>query len=230
MVTEAPTTPPRELRLVILGAIPKIEVLLVTPETVTATATLLNAERVLGTTATMLVSPQLVTVAATEPNIRELVPCVGPKPVPVMVTELPAGPEVGLRLEMRGPAVTVKAMPLLATPLTVTTTFPLVAPAGTLTKMAVLPQIVGGAGVPLKVTVLVPWVAPKFPPDIFTEALTGPMAGVTLVMVGAGVMMKLTWLLASPNTTTCTRALALPSNDVGTVATMLVLLQLVATP
>ncbi len=51
--------------------------------------------------------------------------------------------------------VTVKATPLLATPLTVTTTFPDVAPLGTDTIMLVALQLVGIPAVPLKLTVLV---------------------------------------------------------------------------
>ena len=58
--------------------------------------------------------------------------------------------------------VTVKPTPLLATPETVTTTFPVVAPLGTVVAIVVAPQLVTGAVVPLKLTVLVPWVDPKF--------------------------------------------------------------------
>ncbi len=61
-------------------------------------------------------------------------------------------------------AVTVKSMPLLAVPPTVTTTFPVVAPAGTGATMVVALQFAGVAAVPLKVTVLVPCDAPKFVP------------------------------------------------------------------
>ncbi len=71
--------------------------------------------------------------------------------------------------------------PLLATPLTVTTTLPVVAPAGTGTTMLVADQLVGVAVVPLNVTVLVPFVDPKFAPAIVTEVPTGPFAGVRLV-------------------------------------------------
>jgi len=102
MVTEVPTAPAAGLRLVILGAIPKLTALLVTPETVTKTGTLLNADSVLGTTATMLVSLQFVTVAEVELILTELVPWVAPKLVPVIVTKVPAGPEVGLKEEMFG--------------------------------------------------------------------------------------------------------------------------------
>jgi len=57
---------------------------------------------------------------------------------------------------MLGGIVTVKLTPLLATPPTVMTTLPVVAPVGTGTAMLVAPQLVGVAAVPLKVTVLVP--------------------------------------------------------------------------
>ena len=53
-------------------------------------------------------------------------------------------------------AVTVKVTPLLARPPTVTTTGPVVAPAGTGATIDVLLQLVGVAAVPLNVTVLVP--------------------------------------------------------------------------
>ena len=48
-----------------------------------------------------------------------------------------------------GVARTVKLTPLLATPPTVTTTFPVVAPAGTGATMLVALQLVGVAAVPL---------------------------------------------------------------------------------
>ena len=70
--------------------------------------------------------------------------------------------------------VTVKFTPLLATPPTVTTTFPVVAPVGTGTTMLVGPQLVGVPAVPLNVTVLVPCVAPKFVPVIVTDVAAGP--------------------------------------------------------
>ena len=54
------------------------------------------------------------------------------------------------------PVVTVKTALLLASPPTVTTTFPDVAAEGTGTVMLVSVQFVGDPAVPLKVTVLVP--------------------------------------------------------------------------
>jgi hypothetical protein len=54
------------------------------------------------------------------------------------------------------PDVTVKATPLLTAPSKFTTMLPLVASAGTVTIMLLAPQLVGGAGVPLSVTMLFP--------------------------------------------------------------------------
>ena len=104
-----------------------------------------------------------------------------------MVTEVPTPPEVGDRLVMLGAVETVKLTPLLATPPTVTTTLPVVAPVGTGATIEVALQLVGVAAVPLKVTVLVPWVAPKFEPAIVTEVPTGHEVGDRLVMLGAVV-------------------------------------------
>jgi len=70
--------------------------------------------------------------------------------------------------------VTVKFTPLLATPPTVTTIFPVVAPTGTATVMLVPLQFVGVPAVPLNLTVLVPCVAPKFVPVTFTAVPTDP--------------------------------------------------------
>ena len=74
--------------------------------------------------------------------------------VPVRVTEVPAGPDVGDRLVIAG--ATVKLLPLLAAPPTVTTTLPVVAPLGTAAVIDVALQLVGVAAVPLNVTVLLP--------------------------------------------------------------------------
>jgi len=86
-----------------------------------------------------------------------MVPTVGPKFVPVIMTLVPMGPEVGLMLMMLGGGVTVKSTPLLSTPPTVTRTFPVVAPDGTVTlKLAADQFDVAVAVTPLKVTVLFP--------------------------------------------------------------------------
>jgi len=118
--------------------------------------------------------------------------------------------------------LTVKLTPLLAIPPTVTTTRPVEAPEGTGATMLVSLQLVGVAVVPLNVTVLEPWVLPKFDPLIVTEVPTGPAVGDRLVILGAGTTVKLTPLLSTP--LACTTTLPVVAPD-GTVATMLDTLQ-----
>src|SRR5437867_1484678 len=155
--------------------------LLTTPATVTMTLPLVAP---VGTGAAMLVADQLVGVVAVPLNVTVLVPWVAPKLVPVIVMAAPAAPLVGDRLVMLGVDNTVNATPLLATPLTVTTTLPVVAPAGTGATMLVADQVVGVAVVPLNFTVLVPCVAPKLVPVIVIDAPTAPLVGASDVMFG----------------------------------------------
>jgi hypothetical protein len=64
----------------------------------------------------------------------------------------------------------VKDLPLLATPLTVTTALPVAAPVGTLTFMDVaLHEVYVLTDVPLNFTVLLPRLEPKFEPVIVTD-------------------------------------------------------------
>src|SRR5450759_4987188 len=112
---------------------------------------------------------------------------------------------------MLGGTVTVKVDPLLTAPPTVTITLPVVAPAGTGTPMPVALQPVGVAAVPLKVTVLAPWLAPKFAPAIVTDPPTTPAAGVRLVMLGGTVTVKVDPLLTAPPTVTITLPVVAPA-------------------
>ncbi len=207
-----------------VGSTVKATALLATPLTVTATFPVVAAA---GTGTTMLVALQLVGVPAVPLNDTVLVPCVAPKFEPVIVTGVPSGPDATLRLEMLGVGSTVKATALLATPLTVTTTFPVVAAAGTGTTMLVALQLVGVPAVPLNDTVLVPWLAPKFEPVIVTGVPTGPDRTLRLVMLGVGSTVKATALLATPLTVTTTFPVVAAA---GTGTTMLVALQLVGVP
>ena len=127
----------------------------------------------------MLVALQLVGLAAVPLNVTVLVPCVDPKFVPLIDYRRPHRARCRAQAADAGPAeVTVKLIPLLATPPTVTTTLPVVAPARHRgTEMLVALQLVGLAAVPLNVTVLVPCVAPKFVPLISTAVPTCPMPG-----------------------------------------------------
>src|SRR5580765_5520580 len=132
----------------------------------------------------MLVFAHVVGVAVVPLNVMVLVPFVAPKFVPVTVTDVPTGPLFGDSVVNVGGTFTVKLRPLLASPPTVTTTLPVVAPLGTGTTMLVADQLVGVSAVPLKVTALVPLVAPKFDPAIVTDVPTGPLEGDPLVIVG----------------------------------------------
>jgi hypothetical protein len=87
--------------------------------------------------------------------------------------------------------VTVNIAPLLAMPPTVTTTVPVDAPDGAGTERLVEDQVVGDAATPLKVTVLVPFVDPKFDPAIDTIVPATPLVGVTLAIVGGDVVPPL---------------------------------------
>jgi hypothetical protein len=131
----------------------KLTPLLATPEAVTTTFPVVAAT---GTGTRMLVALQLVGVASVPLKLSEPLPCVAPKFVPVIVTEVPTIPEVTDRLVMMGAETTVKLTPLLATPLALTSKFPVIAPLGTGTAMLVALQLVGVATVPLKLTDPVP--------------------------------------------------------------------------
>ena len=88
-----------------------------------------------------------------------LLPIEVPKLEPLMVIVAPAAAVDGERLVIVGAALvpaTAKGTPLLTCPSTVTTIFPLVAPDGTGTTIAVGLQVLGMADRPLKVMVLVP--------------------------------------------------------------------------
>src|SRR5437762_7030070 len=115
---------------------------------------------------------------------------------------MPAVPDVGDRLLILGAdPVTLNATPLLRTPLNVSsTTFPGVAPDGTVTITVLLvPQLEIAASVPLKKTD--PLVVRKLVPCRVTDDPTAPDAGDTLVTFGPGNHMP---LLAMPPTVTTT--------------------------
>jgi len=169
--------------------------LLGTPVTVTVT---LPVVAPVGTGTAIDVAPQLVGVAAVPLKFTVLVPWVDPKFVPIIVTGTPILPEIGDRLVIAGVGNTVKLEPLLANPLTVTTTLPEVPLAGTDATIEVGLQLDAAAPVPLNVTVLVAWVVPKFVPAIVTGIPKAPEVGDKLVMPGADATVKLEPLLSTP--------------------------------
>src|SRR5689334_8603006 len=91
---------------------------------------------------------QLVVVTAVPFNV--IVPEV-PRLAPSMRTAVPTGPLRGDIPEIPGPLVTVKLAALLATPETVTKTFPEDAFEGTCATMPPAVQVEGAVATPLKV-------------------------------------------------------------------------------
>jgi hypothetical protein len=81
--------------------------------------------------------------------------------------------------------VTMNLSPLLDTPPTFTTMFPVAAPVGTVTRMLLEFQVVGVAEVPLEVTVLVPCVDPKLTPVMVSKLPGAPASADRLVIRGA---------------------------------------------
>jgi len=150
--------------------------------------------------------------------------------VPLIVTEVPTGPNAGERLVI--PGVTVKLTVLLADPATVTITGeePIPRLLGTTNVTALLLHVAGVIARPAIVTVLLPWVAPKFVPVIVTVVPVGPDEGERLLI--PGVTLKFTLLLGSPATVTITGAFPRPRlTGTGTLTTVLLqLLGVTVTP
>jgi hypothetical protein len=169
----------------VVGLLVKFKPLLATPPTVTTTFPVVTPA---GTVTAILVLPQVVGVAAAPLNATVLVPCVAPKPLPAMVIDAPGAPDVAERLVIAG--ATVKTKLLLATAPTVTTTLPVVAPAGTGTTMLVSLHVVGVAAVPLNLIVLVPCVAPNATPVTVIDAPIGPEVCERVVIDGATVYVS----------------------------------------
>jgi len=113
---------------------------------------------------------------------------------------------------------------LLATPLTVTTTLPDVAPLGTGIRMLVRVQLVAVPATPLNVTVLLPWAEPKLVPVIVMDAPTVAEADERLAILGTGSTVNEAPALTPLDVSTTTLPDVAP---LGTGTTMLVALQLV---
>jgi hypothetical protein len=173
-----------------------------------------------GTGTTIEVALQLAGDAAAP--LKVTVPCVVPKFIPVIVTAVPTCPAVGERLLITGVFSTEKLVPLLETPDTVTTTFPVVAPLGTGTTIDTAFQLLGVADVPLNVTVLVPWLEPKLVPVMVTEVPDTPEVGDKLTIPGVCKTVNKNPGLGTPLTVTTILPLVAPF---GTGTTMLPELQ-----
>jgi hypothetical protein len=172
----------------------------------------------------MEVSLQFVGAAAAPLNVTVLDPCVAPKADPEIVTELPTSPNAGEIPDMVGGGITVNGIPLLACPLTVTTTFPVLAPSGTTVVICVALHVEDDATNPLNETVLAPCVVPKLDPEIVTCVPTGPEVGDSEVIVGAVATENGRPLLDRPLTVTTTFPVMAPA---GTDAVIVVCDQLI---
>ena len=184
IVTGTPIAPELSDRLKIFGATVNGIALLATASTLTTTDPL-PAVAALGTDTMIDVLLQFVGDPAVPLNVTELVPCEVPNPLPLIVTTVPAMPELVDKFVMFGS--TANCTPLLGPASTVTTTRPVVAAAGTVTTIDLDPQLVGVAATPLKVTVLLPCDPSKPVPVIVTEVPTIPDVVERPVIVGRAV-------------------------------------------
>ncbi len=186
IVTDVPTGPLVGAKPEMVGGEATVNVLPLVPVSAPTVTVIVPVVAPLGTVTTSCVAVAVVGVAAVVPlNLTVLLAAVVLKFVPVIVTVVPIGPLVGVKLVIVG-GETVK-VPLLV-PVkapTVTEIFPVVAPLGTLTTSCVAVAVVGVAAVvPLNLTVLLAAVVLKFVPVIVTVVPTGPLVGVKLVTVG----------------------------------------------
>src|SRR5437762_236371 len=214
IVTLVPTGPLPGVKLEIVGGLMtvKLAALLAVPsEVVTLIGPL---ETPAGTVAVIAVAELTVKLALTLLNSTAVAPL---KLVPLIVTLVPTGPLLGVKLEIVGGLMTVKLAALLAVPSEVVTLIgPLVAPAGTVAVIAVAEPTVKLALVPLNSTALAPV---KLVPLIVTLAPTGPLPGVKLVIVGGLITVKLAALLAvPPGVVTLIGPLVAPAGTVAVIA------------
>jgi len=182
-VTNVPTTPLPGEKLVTVGLGPtvtvKLSALVAVPAAVVTAIWPVVAPD--GTVAVICVGVLTVNVAAVAPNVTADAPV---KSVPVIVTDVPTGPLVGLKFEIVGAAATTVKFELLVAvpPGAVTEIGPVVAPAGTVTIISVSELVKPVALVPLNVTLETPV---KLVPVTVTDVPTDPLVGLKLAMIGA---------------------------------------------
>jgi hypothetical protein len=185
MVTVVPTGPKVGVNEVIVGAPAAVvtlkpwELQSLPPGVVTQ---IFPVVAPLGTVAVIFVEDFTVNVAETPWNVTLVAPV---KFVPVIVTVVPTGPEVGEKEVIVGgaAAVTVKFWELAAVPSGVVTLIgPVVAPEGTVVVMLVFEFAVNVADTPLNVTLVA---AMRSVPVIVTDVPTGPLVGENEEIVGA---------------------------------------------
>ncbi len=150
-----------------------------------------------GTVTVSWVVVAAVTTATAPLIVTALAEIVVLKLVPVMTTDEPTTPLVGVKLVMVGLAadatVTVKlASDVAVLPFTVTVMGPDVAPAGTATVNCVLVAVIGDADVPLNFIVLSPAMSLKLTPVMVTVVFSGPLVGEKVEIDGVA-MVSSSW-------------------------------------
>jgi hypothetical protein len=226
MVTEVPTGPEVGEKLTMVGGrmTTKLVPLVAVPSGVVTVMGPVVAPA--GTIAVIWVEVTTVNVALTPLKRTSVVPV---KFVPVMVTEVPTGPEVGEKLTMVGGRMTTKLVPLVAVPAGLVTVIgPVVAPAGTVAVICVLLLTVKAAAMPLKRTSVVPV---KFVPVMMTEVPMRPEAGEKLTMVGGRMTTKLVPLVAVPaGLVTVMGPVVAPAGTVAVICVLLLTVKAAAMP
>jgi hypothetical protein len=153
IVTTVPTAPSEGVNTVIVGVGRTIKfdpLITVTPFTVKEIA---PSDAPIGTEVVMLLEVEAETTAATPPNVTTLSDGVVLKLFPERITVAPTAPLLGVNPDMVGVGNTVKSTALVTViPLTVTETFPDVAPAGTVVVMLLIVEAVITAVVLLNFT------------------------------------------------------------------------------
>lgn len=142
------------------------------------------------------------------------------RPLPLMVTVVPTGPLVGVKLEIEGVSRTVKTVALVTEPLAALTVIrPVVVPAGTTAVIWFAELTVTlVAAVPLKLTVD----EPSNPlPVITTDVPTGPLAGAKDMIDGVTVKLAAVVTVPPVVTTVIGPVVAPPGTVVVTVVGVL---------
>src|SRR6266481_644 len=177
------------------------------------------------TLATICVSLQLTMTPYVLPSHTLSLPWLAPKPVPVIVTWVPAIAVVGVTLVMFG-VLTVRFTVLDHTPPCSTCATPLFEPEATLATICVSLQLTSTPYVLPSHTLPLPWLAPNPVPVIVICVPAIAVVGVTLVMLGV-LTVRLTVFDHTPPCNTCATPLFEPD---ATLATICVSLQLTRVP
>jgi hypothetical protein len=217
MVTEVPTGPLVGKKLLIVGGAPLVTsklMLLVAVPLEVVTTEILPSVAFAGTVALIRLGFTTLKVAFTPLNLTAITPV---KLEPLMVTNVPGGPLVGVKLLIVGapPLVTSKLPLLVAVPFEVVTTeiLPSVAPAGTVVAIWLSEFTVKLAAWVLNLTAAAPM---KPVPVMKTGVPGGPLVGEKPLIVGATpVTMKSVELLPdTPAVVTEIRPVVAPAGTV----------------